>query len=70
MAQSKNMFDGWLDREVLEYAGLLIEQIKFLETQFERSETTDVRDAIIDDIADKKGSLVTCVTELASGVHD
>ena len=58
-------YEGWLDREVLEYAGMLIEQIKFLETQYDHSEAENTRDALIDSIDDKKGMLVSCVSELS-----
>ena len=58
-------YEGWLDGEILEYAGMLIEQIQFLETQYSQSEIENTRDALVDSIADKKGMLVSCVSELS-----
>ena len=62
-------YEGWLDREILEYAGMLIEQIKFLETQYNHSESENTRDALVDSIDDKKGMLVSCISELSGANH-
>lgn len=70
MSQSNVCFKGWLDREILEYSRVLISQIEFTEEQLRQCGSTQATNACIDQIADFKGSLVACVSEMVSDLED
>ena len=70
MSQGKSQFSGWLDREILEYSRMLISQIEFNEGLVGQSVSAQATNACIDQIADLKGSLVSCVSEMVRDLDD
>jgi hypothetical protein len=70
MSHDTNQFKGWLDKEILEYSQLLISQIEDMEFTVGQCETAQASNACIDQIADLKGSLVSCVSQLVCDLDE
>jgi|10_taG_2_1085330.scaffolds.fasta_scaffold421353_2 hypothetical protein len=70
MSHDTNQFKGWLDREILEYSQVLIGQIEYMEGVLGQCVSAQATNACIDQIADIKGSLVACVSEMVRDLDE
>ncbi len=59
-------YDGWLDKEILEYASVLITLTQQIERHISHSVSENSTNALIDLSAELKGSLALCVSEMTN----